>query len=35
MLNLTPKTPKATLDYMLDLLSLDQAEDCFRKNFSA
>ena len=35
MLNLTPKTPKATLDYLLDLLSLDQAEDCLRKNFSA
>ena len=35
MLNLTPKTPKATLDYMLDLLSWDQAENHFRKNFSA
>lgn len=35
MLNLTPKTPKATLDYMLDLLSWDQAESHFRKNFSA
>lgn len=35
MLNLTPKTPKGTLDFMLDLLSSDQAETFLRKNVSA
>lgn len=35
MLNLERKTPKVTLDFMLDLLSSDQAEDLLRKNISA
>ena len=35
MLNLERKTPKVTLDFMLDLLSSDQAEDFLRKNVSA
>ena len=35
MLNLERKTPKVTLDFMLDLLSSDQAEDFLRKNISA
>ena len=35
MLNLTPKTPKATLDFMLDLLSWEGAENSLRKNVSA
>lgn len=35
MLNLERKTPKTTLDFMLDLLSSDQAEDFLRKNVSA
>lgn len=35
MLNLERKTPKVTLDFMLDLLSSDQAEDLLRKNVSA
>ena len=35
MLNLAPKTPKATLDFMLDLLSWEGAENSLRKNVSA
>lgn len=35
MLNLAPKTPKATLDFMLDLLSWEGAENSLRKNTSA
>lgn len=35
MLNLERKTPKVTLDFMLDLLSSYQAEDFLRKNISA
>lgn len=35
MLNLERKTPKAASDFMLDLLSWDQAETFLRKNVSA
>lgn len=35
ILNLERKTPKAASDFMLDLLSLDQAETFLRKNVSA
>lgn len=35
VLNLAPKTPKATLDFMLDLLSWEGAENSLRKNVSA
>ena len=35
MLNLERKTPKVTLDFMLDLLSWEGAEDSLRKNVSA
>lgn len=35
MLNLTSKTPEATLDFMLDLLSSDQAEDFLATHVSA
>lgn len=35
MLNLERKTPKVTLDFMLEFASSDQAEDFLRKNVSA